>query len=59
MFEEELEEFGGAGQPPERHRPDFIHARVGHRRFEDVGDPGDDGVDIDRVACLHAGDDRA
>ena len=52
----QLEEFGGAGQPAERDRPELVGGGVGVAGREDFGDPGHGGLDPDRVAGLDPGD---
>ena len=59
VLEQQLEELGGAGQPPERDRPDLVRGGVGVTRGEDLGDPGHGGLDPDRVPGLDAGDHGA
>ena len=57
VFEQQLEQFGGAGQPPERDRPD---SRVASGcRGDDLRDPGQGGLDPDRVPGLDPGDHGA
>ena len=58
VFEEELEQLGGPGQPPERQRPQQVTRCLGvlGTPGEDVCDPGDHGVDVDGVAGGDAGD---
>ena len=60
MVEEEFEEVGGSGEPPERHGAELVDVVVGPMGLgEDVGDSLDHGVDPGGVAGGDAGDDVA
>ncbi len=58
VLQQQREQLGGPGQPAERDRPQLVGTGLGVARRQDLGHPGDDGLDPDRVAGLDAGDDR-
>ena len=61
VLEQEPEQLGGSGEPPEREGAQQVAGGVGvfGSPGEDVGDPADHGVDVRRVARGDPGDDVA
>ena len=61
VLEQEPEQLGGPGEPPEREGAQQVARGVGvfGSLGEDVGDPADHGVDVRRVARGDPGDDVA
>ena len=59
MLEQQGEELGGAGEPPEGEGTELVGAGVRVEGLDDLPDAVDDGVDGDRVAGLEARDEDA
>ena len=59
MLEQQGEELGGAGEPPERECAELVGAGVGVTGRDDLADAVHDRVDGDRVAGFESGDEGA
>jgi len=56
VLQQQGEQFGRSGEPPERDRPELVGGRVGVAWGDDLGDPGQGGVDPVGVTSGDAGD---
>ena len=59
VLQQQPQQVGGPGQPAERLGSGLVPAQLGVLGGEDLGDPGDRGVDPDRVAGADPGDHGA